>query len=252
MWLNDGRRLKMMDLLWQLGILSVVMVFGIKIGLAMGFAGLSKKVTAAIILGYGGGILLLTYIAGNFTDQLQGFVYSYSSVLGIAMAAIILYAGFHTLKEFKIHDKDSITATCMAMIAPCPCCFGAAVAAIIIAAPMIGASAFAVGEYAAIFLMITMTVCYLISGLIGKALNKPYPVLLGNFMLFAGFYFLTSAIVIPNISTVLTQKMSPVEIPDIWTFVYAVITIIVLLVAGYYIFRKSSPFLDQSSTTNQK
>ncbi len=72
--------IKMMDLLWQLGILSVVMVFGIKIGLAMGFAGLSRKVTAAIILGYGGGILLLTYIAGSFVEQLQGFIYAYSSV----------------------------------------------------------------------------------------------------------------------------------------------------------------------------
>lgn len=237
--------IKMMDLLWKLGILSVVMVFGIKIGLAMGFAGLSKKVTAAIILGYGGGILLLTFIAGSFVEQLQGFVYAYSSVLGIVMAVIILYAGFHTLKEFKIHQKDSITSTCMAMIAPCPCCFGAAVAAIIIAAPMIGASAFAVGEYAAVFLMLTMAVFYLVSGLIGRALNKPYPVLLGNFMLFAGFYFLTSAIVIPNISTVLTQQMSPIEIPDLWTFIYAVITIVVLGGAGYYIARNRSPFSNQ-------
>jgi predicted transporter len=242
----------MVDLLGKLGILSVVMVFGIKIGLAMGFAGLSKKVSAAIILGYGGGILLLTYIAGSFVDQIQGFVYTYSSVLGIVMAAIILYAGFHTLKEFKIHQKDSITATCMAMIAPCPCCFGAAVAAIIIAAPMIGASAFAIGEYAAVFLMVTMAVFYLISGLIGRALNKPYPILLGNFMLFAGFYFLTSAIVIPNISTVLTQQMSPIEIPDFWTFIYAVVTVVVLAGAGYYIARNRSPFLDQKSETNQK
>jgi predicted transporter len=242
----------MMELLWKLGILSVVMVFGIKIGLAMGFAGLSKKVTAAIILGYGGGILLLTYIAGGFVEQLQGFVYAYSSVLGIAMAAIILYAGFHTLKEWKINEKNNITATCMAMIAPCPCCFGAAVAAIIIASPMIGVSAFVVGEYAAVFLMITMTVCYLVSGLIGRALNKPYPVLLGNFMLFAGFYFLTSAIVIPNISTVLSQQMSPLSIPDIWTFAYALITVVVLVVAGYYITRKRSPFVNQTSGTNQK
>ena len=246
MWLTKGVYvIKMMDLLWKLGILSVVMVFGIKIGLAMGFAGLSKKVTAAIILGYGGGILLLTFIAGSFVEQLQGFVYAYSSVLGILMAAIILYAGFHTLKEFKIHQNDSITATCMAMIAPCPCCFGAAVAAIIIAAPMIGASAFAVGEYAAVFLIVTMTVFYLVSGLIGRALNKPYPVLLGNFMLFAGFYFLTSAIVIPNISTVLTQQMSPIEIPDLWTFIYAVITVVILAVAGYYIARNRSPFSNQ-------
>lgn len=242
----------MMELLWKLGILSVVMVFGIKIGLAMGFAGLSKKITAAIILGYGGGILLLTYIAGSFINEIQGFVYAYSSILGIVMAAVILYAGFHTLKEWKIHNKDSITATCMAMIAPCPCCFGAAAAAIIIAAPMIGASAFAVGEYAAVFLMITMTICYLVSGLIGRTLKKPYPVLLGNFMLFAGFYFLVSAIVIPNISTVLTQQMSPIDIPDVWTFIYAVITIVVLTVAGYYIARNRSPVLDQASGADDK
>lgn len=237
----------MMELLWKLGILSVVMVFGVKIGLAMGFAGLSKKVAAAITLGYGGGILLLTFIAGGFIEQIQGFVYSYSSVLGMVMAAVILYAGFHTIKEWKINQKNSVTATCMAMIAPCPCCFGAAVAAIIIAAPMIGASAFAVGQYAAIFLMIVMAACYLLSGMIGRALNKPYPVLLGNFMLFAGFYFLTSAIVIPNISTVLSQKMSPVDIPDIWMFVYAIITLIVLSVVGYYLTRNRSPFISRSS-----
>jgi predicted transporter len=217
-----------MELLWKLGILSIVMVFGIKIGLAMGFAGLSKKITAAIILGYGGGILLLTYIAGGFVEQLQGFVYDYSSVLGIAMAAIILYAGFHTLKEWKIHSKDNI------------------------ASPMIGVSAFVVGEYAAAFLMITMTVCYLVSGYIGRALNKPYPVLLGNFMLFAGFYFLTSAIVIPNISTVLSHQMSPINIPDIWTFSYALLTVAALVVVGYYITRKRSPFVNQTSGTNQK
>jgi predicted transporter len=71
-------------------------------------------------------------------------------------------------------------------------------------------------------------------------------------MLFAGFYFLTSAIVIPNISTVLTQQMSPIDIPDIWTFAYALITVIVLTVAGYYIARNRSPFVDQTSGTDSK
>jgi predicted transporter len=234
----------MMDLALTLGILSVVMVFGVKIGLAMGFAGLSKKVTAAIILGYGGGILLLTFIASGFTEQLQGFVTTYSSVLGIAMAAIILYAGFHTLKDWKIHNKNSVKATCMAMIVPCPCCFGAAVAAIIIAAPMMGASTFALGKYAAVFLMVVMTVCYIASGLIGRALNKPYPVLLGNFMLFAGFYFLTAAIVIPNITSVLQKQMSPLQIPSVTAIVAAVIVMVLLIGAGFYFTRNRSPLLN--------
>ncbi|WP_321421190.1 DUF2162 domain-containing protein [uncultured Methanobacterium sp.] len=234
----------MMDLALTLGILSVVMVFGVKIGLAMGFAGLSKKVTAAIILGYGGGILLLTFIASGFTEQLQGFVTTYSSVLGIAMAVIILYAGFHTLKDWKIHNKNSVKATCMAMIVPCPCCFGAAVAAIIIAAPMMGATTFALGKYAAVFLMVIMTVCYIASGLIGRALNKPYPVLLGNFMLFAGFYFLTAAIVIPNITSVLQKQMSPLQIPSVTAIVAAVIVMVLLIGVGFYFTRNRSPLLN--------
>lgn len=236
----------MMELLWKLGILSVVLVFGVKIGLAMGFAGLSKKVAAAITLGYGGGILILTFIARGFVEQLQGVIYQYSSVLGITMAAIILYAGFHTLQEWKIHNKNNVTVTCMAMIVPCPCCFGAAVAAIIIAAPIIGASAFAVGKYTALFLMVTILAFYLLSGFISRALKKPYPVMLGNFMLFVGFYFLASAILIPNIGTLLSSKMSPLEIPSIWMLFYTLITVITLAIVGYYIARNRSPLLKQS------
>ena len=51
---------------------------------------------------------LLTYIAGGFVEQLQGFVYDYSSVLGIAMAAIILYAGFHTLGSGRYTVKTTL------------------------------------------------------------------------------------------------------------------------------------------------
>ena len=44
---------QMLELLWQIGILSTVLIFGIKIGLAMGFAGLSKKIGIAIAIVYG-------------------------------------------------------------------------------------------------------------------------------------------------------------------------------------------------------
>jgi len=52
----------MIGLLWQLGIPSAVLIFGVKIGLAMGFSGLSKKVGVLIALGYGVGIFLLSTV----------------------------------------------------------------------------------------------------------------------------------------------------------------------------------------------
>ena len=233
----------MLEVLWQMGILSAVLVFGVKIGLASGFAGLSKKAAAVIAVGYGAGILALSALVSGYTDLIYKIVYDYNSVIFMIMAVVIMYAGFHTIKEWKIHKKNHAKASCMAMIAPCPCCFGAVIAAIILASPFIGASAMAIGQYAAVFLALTIGIFYLASGAIVKVVKKPYPVLLGNFMLFVGLYFLASAIVIPNIATVLTSEMSPMTIPSIETITYAFVGLISLIVLGVYVNKKTSNLL---------
>lgn len=230
----------MLEVLWQMGILSAVLVFGVKIGLASGFAGLSKKAAAAIAIGYGAGILILSALISGYTDVIYKLVYEYNFVIFLAMAVVIIYAGFHTIKEWKINKKNHAKASCMAMIAPCPCCFGAVIAAIILASPFIGVSALAIGQYAAVFLALTIGIFYLASGAIVRIVKKPYPVLLGNFMLFVGFYFLASAIVIPNIATIMASKMNPMTIPSVDIFIYAVIAVIALLVVGIYISRRYS------------
>jgi predicted transporter len=176
----------MLELLWQMGILSAVLVFGIKIGLATGFAGLSKKAATAIAVSYGAGIFILTFLISGYTDMVYKLVYDYNFVIFLAMAVIIIYAGFHTIREWKVHRKNHAKASCAAMIAPCPCCFGAVVTAIILASPFIGVSTAFVGQYAAVFLSITIIAFYFASGAIVKFVKKPYPILLGNFMLFVG------------------------------------------------------------------
>lgn len=233
----------MIELLWKLGVLSAVLVFGVKIGLAMGFAGLSKKTAALITLGYGGGILLLSKLAEGYTDVLYKVIYDYNFAIFLVMAVVIAYAGFHTIKEWKRNKKNHAKASCMAMIAPCPCCFGAVIAAIILVSPVIGASSFVIGKYAALFLAITIGIFYLASGAIVRISKKPYPVLLGNFMLFVGLYFLASAIVIPNISSVMASKMVDLTIPSLTTVIYVVITVALLMGLGAFISRRSSPLL---------
>lgn len=233
----------MLEILWQMGILSAVLVFGVKIGLASGFAGLSKKAAVGIAIGYGAGILIISALISGYTDLVYKVVYDYNFAIFLAMAVVIIYAGFHTIKEWKIHKKNHAKASCMAMIAPCPCCFGAVVAAIVLASPFIGASALAIGQYAAVFMSLTIIIFYFASEGIVRIVKKPYPVLLGNFMLFVGFYFLASAIVIPNIATALTSKMTPMTIPSIEMIIYAFFGLAILLVFGFYITKKKSTFL---------
>jgi predicted transporter len=230
----------MLELLWQMGILSAVLVFGIKIGLASGFAGLSKKAAVAVSAVYGLGIFILAFLVSGHTDIVYKVVYDYNFAIFLAMSVIIMYAGFHTIREWKVHRKNHAKASCAAMIAPCPCCFGAVIAAIVLASPFIGVSTAFVGDYAAVFLSITILAFYFASGAIVKVLKKPYPVLLGNFMLFVGLYFLASAIVIPNISTVLQSQMSPLTVPSAETLIYALLIVVVLVFTGFYVTKKRS------------
>ncbi|MGC9517904.1 MAG: DUF2162 domain-containing protein [Methanomicrobiales archaeon] len=234
----------MLDLLWKLGVLTAVLIFGLKIGLATGFAGLSKKVAAAIAIGYGLGILILTKLAEGYMNVLQKSIYDYNFVIMLILAVVIFYAGFHTIKEWKLHKKNHASASCWAMIAPCPCCFGAVLVSIVLVSPIIGASAFVIGQYAALFLSITIGLSYLASGYIVKISKKPYPVLLGNFMLFVGLYFLASAIVLPNINTVITSDITPLTVPSATTLVYVIIIMIVLIIIGVYSTKKRSPLIE--------
>ena len=233
----------MLELLWQIIILTAVLVFGVKIGLASEFAGLSKKAAAVLAIGYGVGILVLTFIISGYTDIVYKMVYDYNFAIFLVLAILSIYAGFHTIREWKVNQKNHAKASCVAMIAPCPCCFGALLVAIVLASPFIGVSISVIGQYVAVFLSIAVLAFYFSSGRLMRIIKKPYPILLGNLMLFVGFYFLASAIVIPNISLVLQSPMSPMTMPSIETLIYVVIFVVILVVTGFYITKKKSSLI---------
>ena len=204
--------MEIFSILMQVGILSAVLVFGIKVGLASGLANISKKYLAGICIGYGAGVLILSKVASYYTSQLTNLIYTYNSGFFIIMAAIMIVAGVLTIREYKVHNKNTTAATCMVVIAPCPCCFGVIIATILLLAPTVSIGVFILSEYVAVALVATILISYFASNTIVKFIKKPYPIILGNFELFLGVYFLLSAIVLPNIATALSKQFSGISI----------------------------------------
>ena len=230
----------MMSVLWQVGIFASVMVFGIKIGLATGLANLSKKLFAVICILYGGGVVVISAIASLYAEQLVQAIYSYNTIFYIIMASIMIIAGLVTIREWKIHDKNTSTATSLAIIAPCPCCFGSIIASVLIVAPTIGVSSLNLSWYAAAALVGVMIVTYFASNTIVRFIKKPYPVILGNFMLLLGAYFLLSAIVIPNIAGVLSKTLSPITIGSPQDILLIIVAFAILIVGGVVINKRGN------------
>lgn len=230
--------------LWQLGILAAVLVFGIKLGLASGLSKLSKKNLALVCIGYGGGIMLLSAISSIYTDEITAFINSYNSFLFIIMAAIMIISGIYTIKEYKKHENNAMKTTRVILIAPCPCYFGSILASILMAAPTVGLGAFALSQYVAIALVLTIIISYFAASKIVRFLKKPYPIVLGNFMLFLGIYFLLSAILIPNMIEVFSQSMNYITIPSLTNLVLAFVFALAVIVIGYMVSKKSDFLID--------
>lgn len=234
----------MMSVLWQFGIIAAILVFGIKVGLASGLANLSKKLLALICIGYGGGVLIISAIASLYAEQITQAIYSYNSIFYMIMALIMIIAGLITIREYKVHDHNTSTATSLAVIAPCPCCFGSIVASILIVAPTIGVGAFYLSWFAAATLVAVIIITYFASNIIVKHISKPYPIILGNFMLLLGAYFLLSAIVIPNIAGSLSKDFGNLTMSSPESIIAIVVMLVILVIIGVFLNKKSKSLLE--------
>ena len=230
------------SLLWQLGILSAVLIFGIKLGLATGLANMSKRYLALVSIGYGGGVLILTEIASFYTTQITDLIYSYNFEFFLIMAIIMILAGIFTIREYKVFERNTTAATCMAVIAPCPCCFGSILVSILLVAPTIGLGLMNLSIIVALALVLTIVATYFASNFLIKFINKPYPIVLGNFMFFLGIYFLLSALFLPNITAMIQNPMNAISIASVDYVSIAIIVILAFMAIGGIISKKNTNF----------
>lgn len=230
------------NILWQVGILSAVLIFGIKLGLATGLANMSKKYLALVSIGYGGGVLILTEISSYFTEQITDLIYTYNFEFFLIMAVIMILAGLFTIREYKVFEKNTTAATCMAVVAPCPCCFGSIIVSIMLVAPTVGLGLMDLSFVVAGALVLTIVLTYFASNYLIKFINKPYPIVLGNFMFFLGIYFLLSALFLPNITAMIANPMDAISISSPYYLIGALILVLAVMLVGGLISKRNSNF----------
>ena len=212
-------------MLWQFGILAAVLVFGIKLGLAVGLANLSKKYLATVCAGYGAGVLILAEISSHYANEITELIYTYNSLFFIIMAVIMILAGIFTIREWKVFEKNT-------------CCFGSIIVSILLVAPTVGLGAVDLSKYVALALVLTIIVTYFASSIFVRYVDKPYPIVLGNFMFFLGIYFLLSALVIPNIAAIMNKSMGSISIASMDSLMGSIVALIILIAIGIILSRK--------------
>lgn len=229
-----------MDILWQAGVIAAIIVFGVKIGLGSAMANLSKKAIILLISIYGIGIYVATQIASIYSTQFTNFVISYNTPIFIAMSIIMIIAGLTTIREWKVHNCNTSTTSALAIIAPSPCCFLSITITAMFVAPIIGLSIGELSPIIAVILALVIIISYFSANIIVKLIKKPYPVILGNFMLFLGIYFLLAAFLLPNLIEGFKKIMKPIVIVDTNLIIYLIPAIIILVVIGFFFSKKTS------------
>ena len=158
------------------------------------------------------------------------------------MAIIMILAGIFTIREYKVFEKNTTAATCMAIVAPCPCCFGSIIVSIMLVAPTVGLGLMNLSAIVAGALVLTIVVTYFASNYLVRLINKPYPIVLGNFMFFLGIYFLLSALFLPNITAMIANPMDAITITSPYYLIGALILVLAVMFVGGIISRKNSNF----------
>ena len=109
-------------------------------------------------------------------------------------------------------------------------------------APTVGLGLMNLSVIVALALVLTIVVTYYASNYLVKFIDKPYPIVLGNFMFFLGIYFLLSALFLPNITAMIQNPMEAISIASPYSLIGALILVLVVVDIGGVISRRNSNF----------
>lgn len=223
----------MIELTWKCLIISIILLFGINIGLAMGLTKKSKKNVLVWMAAYCISILILSNIIG-FRSSLYGVFNNYiPEILGL-MGIVTVLSGIYTILQWRKNKKEYNSLFSFALLSSSICGFIGMLSTFILLNKTPLFSTFASRAFMLGTLLLLVMVFYSFSKFLRKA-ERPYPVVLGNFMILNGFYFIIAATFIPNLDNLAKVQMNPFSIDSVSSLFFMIIALLGILLLGVYL-----------------
>ena len=216
----------MIALTWEFLLISIILLFGINIGLAIGSSRLSGKNIIIILVILSAITFLILTLVNMYGSTAYSLVNQYiSEILGF-MGLLTLLSAILTIKNSK-NQKKSSHIFCIPLTSSVICCLIG-----ITSVSILLINSVSLYIESDIFILLSLSTIVILSYLASKFLKrveKPYHLILANFMILNGIYFIISATFIPNINTLSSVQMNPL-------YVNSNISVFFILIAGLGVF----------------
>ncbi len=226
----------MADLLWVCVIISLVLLLGINIGLTMGLTRFSRgKVLALSVLN--GAVLLALSMVVNYTNFLYDIINEYIPYIIGIIGILTVINGIHIIIRWK-NEKEGYPSTSVTTLIPSVCCFaGFFFTAILLSNKNTEPDFLFISIIMAVLFAIIIAIFYLFSNFLRHA-ERPYPVLLGNFMILNGFFFVIAGLFIPTIASISPVQTHPLSIDSPSGLIFLLMAGAGVLLVGVYLTRE--------------
>lgn len=202
-------------------------------GMGISLKKVNKLNFALITFVYAIIIFMLLFVISFSKSLLYGILNQYiAEIVGI-LGLFALLAGIFTIKNWK-SNKEITYLNNFAYIAPVICGVVGVISAYSL---LIGPnSQYNIELMLIIFfgILITNLVAFYFSKYL-KKLEKPYPIIVSNFMVLVGFFFIMFAAFIPNLATLSNMHMSPLYLKSTDYVFFLVLAVVGIFLCGVFI-----------------
>ena len=223
----------MAELIWECLSISIILLFGINIGLALGLTKLSKKNILITSISYGLIIFIIISIANFYSTTLYDVFNEYIPVvLGIIGLTTIL-SGIYTIKKWKKNKEEYYSFSSLATFSSSVCFFIGLTSIVILLSKSVDVSFIEISGIMALTTILLIIIFYSFANFLRNA-ERPYPVVLANFMIMNGFYFFITALFLPSIETLSPVQTSPLSIDSTSSLIFLATAGLGIFLVGVY------------------
>lgn len=227
----------MAELLWECVIISLILLFGVNIGLAMGLTQLSRVKSLFISILYGVILFALSVIA-NYATPLYDVTSTYIAYIIGIIGIITITCGIFSISNWKKDKEKCYSFKPLSIIAPSICCFVGFIFAAILFNNKNTETNFLLLSILMTVIFVVIIVAFGLFSNILKYAERPYPVLLGNYMILNGFYFLIAGLFIPNFKSLALLKTNPLTISSTTGMIFLLMAAAGVFLIGVYLTRE--------------